>query len=54
MDPSDALAACITAKEAGLLEPQDPPDQKVNYGVLLLQAIFEHWPKAAVCNDVDG
>ncbi|KAL7056421.1 hypothetical protein AAHC03_020796 [Spirometra sp. Aus1] len=54
LDPSDALAACITAKEAGLLEPQDPPDQKVNYGVLLLQTIFEHWPKAAVCNDVDG
>uniref|UniRef100_A0A0X3QA96 WD repeat-containing protein 48 n=2 Tax=Schistocephalus solidus TaxID=70667 RepID=A0A0X3QA96_SCHSO len=54
LDPSDALAACITAKEAGLLEPQDPPDQKVNYGVLLLQAIFEHWPKAAVCSDVDG
>ncbi|VDO12224.1 unnamed protein product [Rodentolepis nana] len=55
LDSSDALSAHITLKDAGFTTPEDAADQKsynfnpfftVNYGQLLLQAIFESWPKA--------
>lgn len=41
-DEVDCFAAWVSAKDVGI---QDSPDldQKVNYGKLLLQSLFEHW-----------
>lgn len=41
-DEVDCFAAWVSARDAGIREAADP-DQKVNYGKLLLQALFEHW-----------
>lgn len=41
-DEVDCFCAWLSAKDAGIKDcPQ--PDQKVNYGRLLLQALLEHW-----------
>ncbi|KAL7641384.1 UNVERIFIED_CONTAM: hypothetical protein RMT77_008524 [Armadillidium vulgare] len=42
-DEVDCLAAWVSAKDAGFLS--DEGDVKVNYGELLLKALFEHWPR---------
>ncbi|KAL5961726.1 WD repeat-containing protein 48 [Taenia solium] len=54
LDSSDALSAHITLKDAGFAGPEDASDQKINYGQLLLQAIFESWPKAQLCGEGDN
>ncbi|VUZ44342.1 unnamed protein product [Hymenolepis diminuta] len=54
LDSSDALSAHITLKDAGFTTVEDAADQKINYGQLLLQAIFESWPKAQLCGEGDG
>ncbi|KAM7534165.1 hypothetical protein Aperf_G00000111211 [Anoplocephala perfoliata] len=53
LDSSDALSAHITLKDAGFTTPEDAADQKINYGQVLLQAIFESWPKAQFCGEGD-
>ncbi|KAH9278524.1 WD repeat-containing protein 48 [Echinococcus granulosus] len=54
LDSSDALSAHITLKDAGFASSEDSSDQKINYGQLLLQAIFESWPKAQLCGEGDN
>ncbi|XP_056629961.1 WD repeat-containing protein 48 homolog [Diorhabda carinulata] len=46
-DEVDCFSAWVSAKDVGI---QDSPDldQKVNYGKLLLQSLFEHWKGAEV------
>ncbi|XP_017783122.1 PREDICTED: WD repeat-containing protein 48 homolog isoform X2 [Nicrophorus vespilloides] len=39
-DEVDCFSAWVSARDAGV---KDEPDQKVNYGKLLLQALLEHW-----------
>ncbi|VDD75385.1 unnamed protein product [Mesocestoides corti] len=51
LDSADALSAHVTLKDAGFTNPDDSFDQKINYGQLLLQAIFESWPKTQLCGD---
>lgn len=46
----DCFAAWRSAKEAGL---EENGENKVNYGVLVLQALLDHWPKAHQRSD-DG
>ncbi|KAI4463805.1 wd repeat-containing protein 48 [Holotrichia oblita] len=41
-DEVDCFAAWVSARDAGLKDCPEP-DQKVNYGKLLLQALLEHW-----------
>lgn len=41
-DEVDCFGAWVSAKDAGIKD-QHEPDQKVNYGKMLLQALFEHW-----------
>ncbi|KAL1506400.1 hypothetical protein ABEB36_005770 [Hypothenemus hampei] len=41
-DEVDCFSAWVSAKEAGIKDHPEP-DFKVNYGKLLLQALFEHW-----------
>ncbi|XP_050717705.1 WD repeat-containing protein 48-like isoform X2 [Eriocheir sinensis] len=43
-DEVDCLSAWVSAKEAGF-PTQDGLDVKLNYGELLLKALFEHWPR---------
>ncbi|ENN78561.1 hypothetical protein YQE_04978, partial [Dendroctonus ponderosae] len=40
-DEVDCFAAWVSAKDAGIDHPE--PDHKVNYGKLLLHALFEHY-----------
>uniref|UniRef100_A0A5K3F747 WD_REPEATS_REGION domain-containing protein n=1 Tax=Mesocestoides corti TaxID=53468 RepID=A0A5K3F747_MESCO len=54
LDSADALSAHVTLKDAGFTNPDDSFDQKINYGQLLLQAIFESWPKTQLCGDGDN
>lgn len=51
-DEVDCLAAWVSAKDAGF--PCEEGDVKVNYGDLLLKALFEHWPKTFSNTDEDG
>ena len=45
-DDVDCLAAWVSAKDAGLSAIGDEnADVKINYGELLLKALFEHWPR---------
>ena len=41
-DEVDCFSAWVSARDAGIRDCPEP-DQKVNYGKLLLQALFEHW-----------
>lgn len=41
-DEVDCFAAWVSARDAGIRDAPDP-ESKVNYGKLLLQALFEHW-----------
>lgn len=41
-DEADCFSAWVSARDAGLAGCVEP-DQKVNYGKLLLQALLEHW-----------
>lgn len=41
-DEVDCFSAWVSARDAGLKDCPEP-DQKVNYGKLLLQALLEHW-----------
>ncbi|XP_063596748.1 WD repeat-containing protein 48-like [Penaeus indicus] len=43
-DEVDCLSAWVSAKEANF-PTQDGVDLKINYGELLLKALFEHWPR---------
>ncbi|KAK8721181.1 hypothetical protein OTU49_012890 [Cherax quadricarinatus] len=43
-DEVDCLSAWVSAKEADF-PTQDGVDLKINYGELLLKALFEHWPR---------
>lgn len=40
-DEVDCFSAWVSARDAGIRETE--PDHKINYGKLLLQALFEHW-----------
>ncbi|CAH1174064.1 unnamed protein product [Phaedon cochleariae] len=41
-DEVDCFSAWVSARDAGIRDTPEP-DHKVNYGKLLLQALFEHW-----------
>ncbi|XP_019869598.1 WD repeat-containing protein 48 homolog isoform X1 [Aethina tumida] len=41
-DEVDCFSAWVSARDAGIRDAPEP-EQKVNYGKLLLQALFEHW-----------
>ncbi|CAG9831269.1 unnamed protein product [Diabrotica balteata] len=41
-DEVDCFSAWLSARDVGIKDAPDP-DHKVNYGKLLLQALFEHW-----------
>ncbi|CAG9864987.1 unnamed protein product [Phyllotreta striolata] len=41
-DEVDCFSAWVSARDAGIKNPHEP-DLKVNYGKLLLQALFKHW-----------
>lgn len=41
-DEVDCFSAWVSARDAGIKDIPEP-DQKVNYGKLLLQALLEHW-----------
>ncbi|XP_050307779.1 WD repeat-containing protein 48 homolog [Anthonomus grandis grandis] len=41
-DEVDCFSAWVSAKDAGIRDYPEP-EHKVNYGKLLLQALFEHW-----------
>lgn len=40
-DEVDCFSAWVSSRDAGIRETD--PDHKINYGKLLLQALFEHW-----------
>ncbi|VDN50699.1 unnamed protein product [Dracunculus medinensis] len=44
LDESDFFSAWISAKDAGF--PERQTDTKINYGGMLLRALFEHWTKS--------
>ncbi|XP_066147035.1 WD repeat-containing protein 48 homolog [Euwallacea fornicatus] len=50
-DEVDCFGAWVSVKDAGIRDHAEP-DQKVNYGKLLLQALFEHW--RGVQSDQEG
>ncbi|KAK8391797.1 hypothetical protein O3P69_017437 [Scylla paramamosain] len=52
-DEVDCLSAWVSAKEADF-PTQDGLDVKLNYGELLLKALFEHWPRTYMYDDNDG
>lgn len=47
-DENDCLGAWVSAKDVGLIPEDSDQDQKVNYGRLLLQALFEEWKRYSV------
>ncbi|CAL8133677.1 unnamed protein product [Orchesella dallaii] len=47
-DENDCLGAWVSAKDVGLIPDDSDQDQKVNYGRLLLQALFEEWKRYSV------
>ncbi|VDN07225.1 unnamed protein product [Thelazia callipaeda] len=49
LDESDFFSAWVSAKDAGLSDSQN--DTKINYGGMLLRALFEHWSRSFA--DVD-
>ncbi|XP_076056582.1 WD repeat-containing protein 48 [Oratosquilla oratoria] len=49
-DEVDCLSAWVSAKEAGF-PTHDGVDLKINYGELLLKALFEHWPRTYALED---
>lgn len=44
LDESDFFSAWVSAKDAGFSEQS--PDRKINYGGMLLRALFEHWSRS--------
>jgi len=44
LDEADCFSAWLSAKDAGF--PEKQTDQKINYGGMLLRALFEHWPRS--------
>ena len=51
-DDVDCLSAWVSAKDAGFSN-QDNADTKINYGELLLKALFEHWPRTYLIEEDD-
>lgn len=49
LDESDCFSAWVTAKEAGL--GNNNSETKLNYGCLMLQALFECWPRTHTVPD---
>ncbi|VDO31580.1 unnamed protein product [Onchocerca flexuosa] len=49
LDESDFFSAWVSAKDAGF--PNSQNDTKINYGGMLLRALFEHWSRSF--SDVD-
>ncbi|VDK80538.1 unnamed protein product [Litomosoides sigmodontis] len=49
LDESDFFSAWVSAKDAGF--PDSQSDTKINYGGMLLRALFEHWSRSF--SDVD-
>ncbi|KAM3723897.1 WD repeat-containing protein [Dirofilaria immitis] len=49
LDESDFFSAWVSAKDAGFTNSQN--DTKINYGGMLLRALFEHWSRSF--SDVD-
>ncbi|KAL4002256.1 hypothetical protein ACH3XW_2705 [Acanthocheilonema viteae] len=49
LDESDFFSAWVSAKDAGFPDSQN--DTKINYGGMLLRALFEHWSRSF--SDVD-
>ncbi|KAK4303377.1 hypothetical protein Pmani_024605 [Petrolisthes manimaculis] len=52
-DEVDCLSAWVSAKEADF-PTQDGVDLKINYGELLLKALFEHWPRTYLYEENDS
>ncbi|CAL4061854.1 unnamed protein product, partial [Meganyctiphanes norvegica] len=52
-DEVDCLSAWVSAKEADF-PTQDGLDLKINYGELLLKALFEHWPRTYLHEEGDS
>uniref|UniRef100_A0A915AQJ8 WD repeat-containing protein 48 homolog n=1 Tax=Parascaris univalens TaxID=6257 RepID=A0A915AQJ8_PARUN len=44
LDESDFFSAWVSAKDAGF--PERQTDTKINYGGMLLRALFEHWSRS--------
>ncbi|XP_011452468.3 WD repeat-containing protein 48 isoform X1 [Magallana gigas] len=46
LDESDVFSAWVSAKELGFTPSSESVDTKFNLGQKLLEALFEHWPRA--------
>lgn len=44
LDENEAFSAWVSAKDYGFLPQMDGQDPKINFGRLMLMALFEHWP----------
>ncbi|KAL3311262.1 WD repeat-containing protein 48, partial [Cichlidogyrus casuarinus] len=54
LDESDAHMAWITVREAGLANLDDNPDNKINYGLMLLQTLFYSWFHRVDCDSLSN
>uniref|UniRef100_A0A915PFY0 WD repeat-containing protein 48 homolog n=1 Tax=Setaria digitata TaxID=48799 RepID=A0A915PFY0_9BILA len=52
LDESDFFSAWVSAKDAGFPDSQN--DTKINYGGMLLRALFEHWARSFSDVDVES
>ncbi|CAJ0572142.1 unnamed protein product, partial [Mesorhabditis spiculigera] len=50
LDESDVFSAWVSAKDAGISDA-DQKQVQVNYGGMVLRALFERWPECAAASD---
>lgn len=53
LDENEALSAWVSARDYGFLPQMDGQDPKINFGRLMILALFEYWPPTYEAYDGD-